>query len=169
MMVTYGAALPFADHAWMAVQTALEMRCQLEILNQTRRKQNKYPKYPIEIGIRIDTSPMITGCMGASRFMQFTAIGDGVNFASRLEGLSKFFGCNIVISDSTYQAWKDKIWVRELDSASKRPQKYPMSIYELIGLRSEPISNLILQTIELIELYHQGLYAMRQGDYEKAN
>jgi adenylate cyclase len=148
IMAVFGSPLPLDDHAWMAVQSALEMRQRLAVFNAAR------PHKPqIKIGIGINSDSVISGNIGSSKRMEFTAIGDGVNLGSRLEGASKQYGCDIVISETTYRPCADRIWARELDCIKVKGKTQPISVYELIGLRSEPIAQ---EQQRAIELYHEG-------------
>ena len=84
-----------------------------------------------------------------------------VNLASRLEGTSKLYGCDIAIGGNTYQACADRILVRELDIVRVKGKIQPVTIYELIGKRGDRISATKQQ---IMELYQQGrqLYLGRQ-------
>ncbi|XQQ06250.1 MAG: GAF domain-containing protein [Leptolyngbya sp. IPPAS B-1204] len=148
IMAVYGSPLPLDDHAWMATQTALEMRTRLAHFNANRPAHRK-----IRIGIGINSDCVISGNIGSSKRMEFTAIGDGVNLGSRLEGASKHYGCDIVISENTYQPCADRIWARELDCIRVKGKSKPVNIYELVGLRSEPLPD---TKARAIDLYHQG-------------
>ncbi len=156
IMAVYGSPLPLADHAWMAVQTALEMRYRLSEFNADRPDPRK-----IRIGIGINSDCVISGNIGSSKRMEFTAIGDGVNLGSRLEGASKQYGCDIVISENTYQLCSNRVWARELDCIRVKGKNKPVSIYELVGTRSDSIAPLKQQAIDL---YQQGrqLYLNRE-------
>ncbi|KST64412.1 GAF domain-containing protein [Mastigocoleus testarum] len=163
IMAVYGSPLPLEEHAWMAVQTSLEMRNRLYEFNQRRRAANK-PIINIGIGINSDT--VISGNIGSSKRMEFTAIGDGVNLGSRLESVSKQYGCDIILSDNTYKPCQEQIWARELDYIRVKGRNEPVAIYELIGLRNQPIDS---KKIEKIECYHQGrkYYVNRQFNLAK--
>ena len=150
IMAVFGSPLPLEDHAWMAVQTAIDMRHRLMEFNFGRHGVNKAT---IKIGIGINSDSVISGNIGSSKRMEFTAIGDGVNLGSRLEGASKQYGCDIVISESTYRPCADRVWARELDRIRVKGKNQPVSIFELVGLRSEPISD---EKQEAIELYQKG-------------
>ncbi|MFW6359480.1 MAG: GAF domain-containing protein [Chroococcales cyanobacterium] len=158
IMAVFGSPLPLTDHAWKAVQTSLDMRRRLANFNAERIANNQIP---IRIGIGINSGAVISGNIGSSKRMEFTAIGDGVNLSSRLEGTSKQYGCDIVISEYTYAPCSDQIVVRELDRIRVKGKNEPVSIYELVGLNSDPISP---ERERAIELYHKGreYYLKRQ-------
>ena len=164
IMAVFGSPLPLEEHAWMAVQTALEMRLRLQEFNHRRYLANK-PRINIGIGINSDT--VISGNIGSSKRMEFTAIGDGVNLGSRLESVSKQYGCDIIISDNTYKPCSDNIWARELDYIRVKGRNEPVAIYELLSLRSDPIAS---KKLEVIERYHKGreYYLHRQFDQAQA-
>ena len=150
IMMTFGAALPLDNHAWMSVQTALEMRHQLAEFNQRMIGQEKPA---IQIGIGINSDVVIAGDLGSRRLHKFTIIGDGVNIASYLEQMSKQYCCDIVISKNTYQVCSDQILTRELDYIHVKGRKQPLGIYEVLGLHSEVISE---EKHKLLEHYNQG-------------
>lgn len=150
IMAVFGSPLPLADHQWMAVQTALEMRERLTAFNAKRARQQQHP---IRIGIGINSDSVISGNIGSSKRMEFTAIGDGVNLGSRLEGASKQYGTDIVISENTYEPCKERIWARQLDYIRVKGKDKPVKVYELVGLRSDPLSS---EQEQVIEHYHKG-------------
>ncbi|MFH7025588.1 MAG: GAF domain-containing protein [Heteroscytonema crispum UTEX LB 1556] len=164
IMAVFGSPLPLEKHAWMAVQTSLEMRQRLQEFNARRHAANQ-PKINIGIGINSDT--VISGNIGSSKRMEFTAIGDGVNLGSRLESVSKQYGCDIIISDNTYQPCQEKIWARELDFIRVKGRNEPVAIYEVVGVRTDSISS---QKLQAIEHYHKGreYYLNRQFIFAKA-
>lgn len=164
IMAVYGSPLALQEHAWMAVQTSLEMRDRLQDFNERRYAACK-PRINIGIGINSDT--VISGNIGSSKRMEFTAIGDGVNLGSRLESVSKQYGCDIIMSSNTYQPCKDLVWARELDYIRVKGRNEPVAIYELVGLRSYSISS---QRQDVIEHYHTGrqYYLNRQFTFAKA-
>ncbi|HBC41811.1 MAG TPA: adenylate/guanylate cyclase domain-containing protein [Pseudanabaena sp.] len=159
IMAVFGSPLPIPDHAWMAVQTAIDMRHRLKEFN-VKRIETLKPKTPkeidmatIKIGIGINSDTVISGNIGSTRRMEFTAIGDGVNLGSRLEGASKQYGTDAIISESTYKLCGDRIWVRELDRIQVKGKNQPVNVYELIGLKSDPLSE---NQTRIIEHYHAG-------------
>jgi adenylate cyclase len=146
----FGSPFPLVDHAWKAVQTAVEMRYRLADFNASRISQSREP---IRIGIGINSDRVISGNIGTYSRMEFTVIGAGAKLATRLEGFSQEYGCDIIISDTTYRLCADRIWVRKLDQLRVNGQSQPLTLYELVGLRSEAISDWKQQAIEL---YHKG-------------
>ncbi len=162
MMAVFGSPLPLDDHQWMAVQTAVEMRKRLAAFNAKRRAKGQIP---INIGIGIHSDKVLGGNIGSSRRMEYTAIGDGVNLASRLEGASKQYGCDIVISESTFAPCADRIWARELDYIKVKGKTQPVSVYELVGRRDEPISDV---KKSILEHYAKGLEFYRKRQFTRA-
>jgi adenylate cyclase len=149
IMAVFGSPLPLSDHEWMAVQTAVEMRHRLAAFNTQRAARNQQT---IHIGIGINSDTVISGNIGCSKRMEFTAIGDGVNLGSRLEGASKLYGTDIVISESTYRPCADLIWARELDFIKVKGKNQPVAVYELVGLKSDTIAD---EKKQVIEHYHK--------------
>jgi adenylate cyclase len=157
IMAVFGSPLPIPDHAWMAVQTAIDMRHRLKEFNIKRleklkpQNQKEIDMATIKIGIGINSDTVISGNIGSTRRMEFTAIGDGVNLGSRLEGASKQYGTDAIISETTYNLCSDRLWVRELDRIQVKGKNQPVSVYELVGLKSDPLTE--IQT-RIIEHYH---------------
>ncbi|MEO1403295.1 MAG: MASE1 domain-containing protein [Cyanobacteria bacterium J06635_1] len=162
IMAVFGSPISQADHAQRAVETALEMERQLVRFNVQQRRRNKPT---IDIGIGINSDDVITGNMGSSKRMDFTAIGDGVNLTSRLEGATKLYGCSIIISENTYQLCKENIWVRELDYVCVKGKTQPVNIYQVLGLRSQPLTD---AQQHQINLYHQGRGYYQQQAFQLA-
>ncbi len=159
IMAVFGSPLPIPDHAWMAVQTAIDMRHRLHEFNIKRveklkpQNQKELDMATIKIGIGINSDTVISGNIGSTRRMEFTAIGDGVNLGSRLEGASKQYGTDAIISETTFKLCGDRLWVRELDRIQVKGKNQPVSVYELVGLKSDPLTE--IQT-QIIEHYHAG-------------
>jgi adenylate cyclase len=161
LMAVYGAPLPLENHAWMAVQSALDMRHRLAEFNQHRQATAQ----PIRIGIGISSGEVVSGNIGSQKRMDYTVIGDGVDISSRLEGITKQYGCDIILSEFTYRLCQDKIWVRELDCVCVKGKTKPIQIYELIGDRSQPLDPI---TEDFITLYEAGRNAYRNRDFAQA-
>ncbi len=150
IMAVFGSPLKLEDHAWRSVQTSIEMRHRLERFNGDRHSRDLPP---ISIGIGLNSGNVISGNIGSSKRMEFTAIGDGVNLGARLEGATKQYGCDIVMSEYTYEPCKDFVWVRELDRIRVKGKNNSVGIYELVALQSETLPD---DRLRQIELYHRG-------------
>ena len=141
------------------------MRYRLEEFNQKRINEGKLA---IQIGIGIHSDSVVSGNIGSSKRMELTSIGDGVNLASRLEGTSKQYGVDLVISEQTYLPNADRIVVRELDFITVKGKTRPVKIYELVGIRegdlARPISEVQQQ---IIDLYYEGRRHYLQPALEK--
>ena len=171
IMAVFGTPLALPDHAWLAVQTAIDMRHRLKEFNAKRveklkpKDQKEFDLVNIKIGIGVNSDSVISGNIGCTKRMEFTSIGDGVNLGSRLEGTSKVYGTDIIISETTYKSCADRIWTRELDRIQVKGKNQPISIYEVYGLRSDPLSR---SHEQIIELYHKARDFYHQMKFGKA-
>jgi adenylate cyclase len=101
-LVIYGAPRRLQESAYQALMTALEMRADLQRLNERLAEQGEEP---IRIGVGINTGVALAGAVGPPERQEYTVIGDTVNLASRIEGLNKDFPeHDILISGRTYEA-----------------------------------------------------------------
>jgi adenylate cyclase len=166
MMAVFGSPLPLVEHAWCAVQAAIEMRHRLEAYNLKRLAANLQQ---LRVGIGINSDSVISGNIGSSKRMEFTAIGDGINLGSRLEGVSKLYGCDIIISSNTYALCKDQIWYRELDLIRVKGKNEPIAIYELVDVKEGPLSKEVpKQKLQAIDYYHKGRDLFNNRKFEQA-
>jgi hypothetical protein len=154
LMAVFGSPAPLADHPWMAMQAAVEMRYRLAEYNEGRVAQGLMP---IGIGMGLHSDEVVSGNIGSSKRMELTSIGDGVNLASRLEGTSKQYGTDIVISENTYIHYADRVIVRELDFITVKGKSQPVRIYELVGIREGKLVRPISEKQQgIIDHYHLG-------------
>lgn len=138
IMAFWGAPIDLDDHAELAVKAALEMNEKVQELNSIW--ENVY-KHTFNIGIGINTEEVVVGNIGSEKFMNYTVIGDGVNLASRLEGLNKEYKTNIIISENTLRYVRDLVETRYLDKVTVKGKKEETKIYELIGLIKPNVEN----------------------------
>lgn len=134
IMAFWGAPLDQADHALMACQSSLEMMKRLREL-QDKWKAKDIPSF--DIGIGLNSGDAIVGNMGSFKRFDYTAMGDNVNLASRLEGLNKLYGTNIIISQKTHKIVKDKFETRRLDAVRVKGKKKSILIYELLTQKDD--------------------------------
>lgn len=160
IMAFYGAPIHYPDHADKACLTALEMLQKLRELQAEWEKEG-LPK--INIGIGLNTGPMSVGNMGSNTRFNYTVMGDAVNLGSRLEGTNKMYGTQIIISESTHAAVKDKFVWRELDFARVKGKKEPIRIYELLAEKGTNGSQ-----FGFIEEFHLGLTYYRSQKWADA-
>jgi adenylate cyclase len=128
----FGAPIDIADQEYKAVACALDMLRSLEEFNRTRESENQPP---IHIGIGINTGKVITGAIGSTRALQYTAIGDAMNVASRLVSLAK--PGEIIISDVTYRRVADRIEAVPLPPVRVKGKADEMQIYRVLGIRQQ--------------------------------
>lgn len=100
ILATFGVPVRSDTHAEKALKAALDMQKALQELNQFRQKEKKPA---IQIGIGLHTGVVIAGNIGNQNKTEYTVIGDTVNLASRIEGLTKKYKSSILISDATYE------------------------------------------------------------------
>ena len=125
VMAFWGAPVDMADHARLAVKTALDMSHALGAINATYRGRG-LPE--IGLGIGVNTGIMCVGDMGSDLRRSYTVIGDAVNLGSRLEGLSKVYGVTMVVSESTRRQVPEYVW-QELDRVRVKGKDEAVSIY----------------------------------------
>jgi len=130
LMGLFGAPLPQEDHAARAVRAALEMVAQLPALSP---KWEARCGRPLRIGVGINTGEAVVGVMGADRRREYSAIGDTVNLASRLEGTTKEFKVPIVVSHFTVTALAGQFQVREITELRVKGRQEPVRIFTVEG------------------------------------
>ncbi|TGM47981.1 adenylate/guanylate cyclase domain-containing protein [Leptospira biflexa] len=136
IMTVFGAPFKNEDDALRAVKTAVEMIRELTKLNQKMDLGSD----DLKVGIGIHTGEAIVGNIGSDRRLDYTVIGDNVNLASRIEGLTKHYGCSILISDTTYLQIEGKYGdsdgfvVREIDRVVVKGKSKAITIYEVVVL-----------------------------------
>ena len=161
IMAIWGAPLDQSDHPLRACYTALEMVEELRLLQQ-RWATEGMPR--MNIGIGINAGPMVVGNMGSERRFDYTVMGDSVNLGSRLEGLNKLYGTNIIISEMTYERVREEILGRELDLVRVKGKDQPVKIYELLSRRAKTLP----EQKALAEEFQAALGEYRNRNWETA-
>jgi adenylate cyclase len=132
VMAFWGAPIPRADHARCAVEAALDMLAELEALNA--RWAARGAPAQLAIGIGINTGEAIVGNIGSlSRKLDYTAIGDAVNLASRLESMNKELGTTALVSESTMRRVGDGFDFRPLSAVTVKGKTQAVNVFELKG------------------------------------
>ncbi len=134
IMAFWGAPLPNPDHAPTACRAAL--RCQ-ERLAELRGKWVREGKPAFFQRIGIDTGEVIVGNMGSATRMNYTAVGETVNLASRFESLNRYYGTRIMIGEGTYNLVESEFAARPLDLVSVMGSTKGVRIYELAGEKKD--------------------------------
>ncbi len=160
IMAFWGAPLEDKEHRQHALEAALEMQEKLQKLKLVFEKAG-WPE--INIGIGINSGVMSVGDMGSRFRRNYTVLGDTVNLASRVEGLSKHYGVKIIVTEDT-QREQPLFVFRQLDRVKVKGKHRSISIYELICHRSTVIPQLT-QEITQSEL---ALNYYFQREWEKA-
>ena len=150
IMAFWGAPLEQPNHAEMACSSSLKMIVKLREL-QKKWKKEGIPS--LNIGIGLNSGDAIVGNMGSSSRFDYTAMGDNVNLASRMEGLNKIYGSNIIITEKTQKVIKNNFETRMLDAVKVKGKKKPIFIFELISAKDK----LSKKQIDFIKSFETGL------------
>ena len=129
VMAFWGAPVAFADHASRAVATSLLMQASAARLNDDFQRRG-WPA--LAIGIGINSGLMHVGDMGSAIRRAYTVMGDAVNLASRLEGITKVYGVGIAVGEATRLAAPEFVY-RELDLVRVKGKNEPVAIFEPLG------------------------------------
>jgi adenylate cyclase len=148
IMAIFGAPIVQLDHADRACFAALSMRESLVLFNRDVLQDHNEV---FEIGMGINTGAMTVGNIGSKRKFDYTVIGDSVNLGSRLEGLTKYFGVDILVSESTKNAVHPNVFLfREMLPVQVKGKEKPVLTYTLLGAtHGAPTSHEWLQHWEL--------------------
>ncbi len=160
LLAVFGAPLAQPDHALRACRAALAMQARMQPL-QARWARPDLP--PLEVGIGINSGPMIIGNMGSKERFNYTVIGDEAHLGARLEAANKDFRTRILISEATWQQVSDRLAARELDRVTFRGIDRPVGVFELLGEQPLPAPR-----ARQVELFAAALAAYRAGQWANA-
>lgn len=161
IMAFYGAPVLMPDHATKACRAAVDMKKRLRELQETWRKAGLEP---IFARMGIHSGKATVGNMGSRTRMDYTAMGDAVNLASRLEGANKSFDTAAMISGSTYEAAKESIEARILGKIRVVGKSESVPIYELLGMKAA----LPDYMYDMLEKYNAGRSYFIKRDWKQA-
>jgi adenylate cyclase len=160
IMAFYGAPLDQPDHALRAVKTADSMMRALSTLSPQWQSEG-LPA--LDIGIGINSGPMVVGNMGSESRFDYTVMGDAVNLGSRLEGTNKVYGTHVILSEDTEALVRGQVTTRQLDSVRVKGKHRPVRIYELIAIGACPPD-----WVEPLDAYQRGLDLYRRRAFAEA-
>ena len=168
IMAFWNAPRPEEDHALYACRAALAMRAKMLALQKVWRKAGR-PVISARIGINTGTA--LVGNIGSAQRMNYTAMGDPVNLASRLEGLNKAYGTKILLGETTAKAVAGKMVIRAIDWVAVKGRGQAILVHELLGERGK-VTEEVLKACELqreaLELYRTRRFAEAAEAFERA-
>jgi adenylate cyclase len=160
IMAFWGAPVADPQHAGHALAAALAMQAELARLNPAFRARGWKE---IKIGVGLNTGPMNVGDMGSRLRKAYTVMGDAVNLASRVEGLTKEYGAPIIVGQATREAVAGIVF-RELDRVRVKGKDAPVAIFEPIG----PENEVGRERVEELKLWGQALKLYRARSWDQA-
>ncbi|MEZ4450132.1 MAG: adenylate/guanylate cyclase domain-containing protein [Nannocystaceae bacterium] len=161
VMAVFGAPVAQADHGERALATVIAMHRALDQLRPILRERGfeRSELLHLEIGVGVNTGDVVVGNMGSAERFDYTAVGDPVNLASRLEGLTKVYGVRSLCGEATRAAAPASYRFREVDRVRVKGKAAPVAIFELLGGPEGQIVD-----YEGLEGFAAALAAYRAGD-----
>ena len=162
LLAFFGAPLEEPQHAQRACEAALAMR------EQTRALAAEWAQIgrpPLRARTGINSGPMVVGNLGSKYRFAYGVVGDQVNLGSRLEGLNKVYGTEILVGENTARLVADAFRLRELDMVRVVGRTQVVRIYELIAKAGTPLAP---EHEEVLSMYAEGLEAYRKGSWTDA-
>ena len=161
VMAFWGAPVESDQHAHLAVKSAMEMANAVREINLGHRERG-LPE--IGIGIGLNTGSMCVGDMGSNIRRAYTVIGDAVNLGSRLEGLSKAYGVDIVVSEATKKQTTDFAW-QELDRVRVKGKEQAVAIFWPVA----PADRIAEETVSELKTWAAFMKAYRAQNWDQAD
>jgi len=163
IMAFWNAPLSEKDHSLLACTSSI---AQLKALKELNKKFTEKNLPTLVIGCGIHTGEAVVGNFGSEDRFDYTALGDTVNIASRLEGLTKYYGVSIIISEPTYNLIKNHLNCRKLDVVKVKGKKKPLTIYELCMEKEDRFTK---QYEKALDLYFKREFREAHEEFKKAN
>lgn len=160
VMAFWGAPLEDKQHALHSLNAAISIVERMKIL-RTEFSEKQWPE--IYVGVGVNTGMMNVGNKGSEFRVDYTVLGDAVNLGSRLEGLTKHYGVDIITSEFTKHAVPEYEY-RELDRVRVKGRDEPVSIYEPINL----LENVSKEERKLLKQFHRGVKHYRAQNWDAA-
>ncbi len=161
IMAFFGAPLDMPDHATRTCLAVLENRQKLVELRKDWAARGLPPIYA---RVGINSGQALVGNLGSHKRLNYSAIGDDVNLAARLEPANKAYGTYLMISEATYEQAKDAVVARELDLLRVVGRWRPVRVFELVGKQGEVDDD----TLQGLQFYADGLAYYRERKWREA-
>ena len=155
-------SLGTAQDAKNAARAALAMRQELAQLNQKWRSEGRMG---LGMGIGVNQGEVIVGNIGSQERMDPTVIGDAVNLASRLEGLTRVYGVDILVGASAAELVREEAYLRSVARVQVKGKTKPVDVLTFIGSRNEDVDP---ELLKWLESYEEGLEKFRARDFTQA-
>jgi len=155
-------SLGTAQDAKNAARAALAMRQELAQLNQKWRSEGRMG---LGMGIGVNQGEVIVGNIGSQERMDPTVIGDAVNLASRLEGLTRVYGVDILVGASAAELVREEAYLRSVARVQVKGKTKPVDVFTFIGSRNEDVDP---ELLKWLESYEEGLEKFRARDFTQA-
>jgi len=155
-------SLGLAEDAKSAARAALAMRSELQKLNERWQGEGIVP---FRIGMGINQGEVLVGNIGSQEKMDPTVIGDSVNLASRLEGLTRNYGVDILVGPTASELISDSFHLRSVALVQVKGKTKPVEIFALIGAKTDPGNE---ELIGRLEIYEAGFRKFRERDFTQA-
>ena len=164
IMAVWGNVRSFgvAQDAKNCVRAAMAMRWELRQLNEKWREEGRMG---LGMGIGINQGEVIVGNIGSQERMDPTVIGDSVNLASRLEGLTRIYGVDILVGVTAAELVRDEFHLRSIARVQVKGKTKPVDVFTPIGARNEDVDS---QLLKWLESYEEGLEKFRARDFTQA-
>ncbi|MDO8427004.1 MAG: adenylate/guanylate cyclase domain-containing protein [Deltaproteobacteria bacterium] len=149
VMSVFGSPIKTSIHLEQGIKSAVAVKLAIEDINQVRRMQGLIP---LQMGIGINSGEVIVGNMGSQVRMEYTAVGDAVNIASRLTDLAK--AGDILVSEAVYKSLKDNIIAEERPGVSIKGIDKPVTVYNVLGLKGgwdEEVEDIVYRVVTELE------------------
>jgi adenylate cyclase len=164
IMAVWGNVRSFgiAEDAKNCARAALGMRRELRKLNQNWREEGRIG---FGMGIGINHGEVIVGNIGSHERMDPTVIGDSANLASRIEGLTRVYGLDILVGATVAELVRDEVYLRSVARVQVKGKTKPVDVFTFIGARNEEIDS---EFLKWLETYEEGLEKFRARDFTEA-
>jgi adenylate cyclase len=169
-MAFWNAPLDDPDHAVNATSAALRITAAVDDLNQALCKEARTDDekpVTLRVAIGLNTGPCVAGNLGSDVRFNYSAIGDTVNLAARLEGLTRLYGVDIIVGERTAVACSDSKFLLPLDRVRVKGKTQPERIHAVLGMRQPERQG---QAFETLRSRHGHVLAgCEAGDWARAS